>query len=51
MLIAAEASIEHSTFDNVHFGLAYTYSDVRAKFEDVGRVCGEFLNTGGRRRR
>ena len=37
-IIAVEASIEHSTFDNVHFGLAYVYFDVRAEFEDARRL-------------
>lgn len=37
-IFATEASIEHRTFDNVHFGLAYTYFDVRAEFEDARRL-------------
>ena len=37
-IVVAEASIEHGTFDNVHFGFAYSYFDVRAEFEDARRL-------------
>jgi len=37
-IINAKAAIQHNTFENFHFGLAYSYFDVNAEFRSSSRL-------------
>lgn len=37
-IVSAEISIHHNTFDNVQFGLKYSYFDVRVEFENTDLI-------------
>jgi hypothetical protein len=37
-IVNAEISIHHNTFENVQFGLKYSYFDVRVEFENSDRI-------------